>query len=424
MNLSTRHHMSVDEARRVLWLRSNRRPLGELLDEGFLTQDRLEWAAEKAYDPALKQAAQVLLSEREAERPQAEAALFPMGISIEEARATVWPLHPYKGRKMGELVESFELSLKDLGYAIENAWEKRVRQAAIALTLVRLDQIVKEPPPSTGTLQVVSGGRSFAERRQLFLALIEGAVLGAVMASSVFLLILGFVRQSSAPPGKPLSYLLATPSRIVVLVAVTAFFVGVIWLLNYLLDRIVNKLDERIERYRSGQEGEERVEIALRQALDGSWALFRNVSLPGRKKSDVDGILVGPPGVWALEVKTLSGVYRNIGDDWEYRSGKEWATARTKPSQQARRNAGRLGSFLAADGIDQWVKPAVVWANPDSPLTVENPSVAVWPFDRLADEVGNIWVDDVVPEAARDRIVEKLRQLCERRVEPHRKREK
>jgi hypothetical protein len=222
--------MSIEDARRVLWLRNNHRPLGELLDEGYLTRGRLEWAAAKAYDPALKQAAQALIGENKAQFARTQAGPLPVGISLEDARATNWPLHPYKGRKMGELVESMELSLKDLGYAIENAWERRVRQAAIALTLVRLDQIVKEPPTPAGPLQVASGGRSFAERRQLFLAMIEGVLLGAALAVPSTLLISGITRQPSAPQGKPPSYFLATPSRIIAIITVLAVIAGAIWL--------------------------------------------------------------------------------------------------------------------------------------------------------------------------------------------------
>ena len=53
--------MNIEEARKVLWLKSNPRPLGELLDEGDLTQDRLEWASQWAFNYKLKEAAQVLL---------------------------------------------------------------------------------------------------------------------------------------------------------------------------------------------------------------------------------------------------------------------------------------------------------------------------------------------------------------------------
>ena len=51
---------------------------------------------------------------------------------------------------MGALVEGKLLSLKDLGYAVENAWDEKVRQAAIALSLVRLNQAVLEPVPPAG----------------------------------------------------------------------------------------------------------------------------------------------------------------------------------------------------------------------------------------------------------------------------------
>ena len=57
--------MGLAEAREVMWLRSNQWPLGELLDEGYLNLARLQWAAAKAYDPNLKEAARVLLESQE-----------------------------------------------------------------------------------------------------------------------------------------------------------------------------------------------------------------------------------------------------------------------------------------------------------------------------------------------------------------------
>jgi hypothetical protein len=43
--------MGLEEARQIPWLSSRPKPLGELLDEGYLDPSRLEWAAEKAYNP-------------------------------------------------------------------------------------------------------------------------------------------------------------------------------------------------------------------------------------------------------------------------------------------------------------------------------------------------------------------------------------
>jgi hypothetical protein len=62
--------------------------------------------------------------------------------------------------------------------------------------------------------------------------------------------------------------------------------------------------------------------------------------------------------------------------------------------------------------VKTWVNPAVVWANEDSPLLVDNPSTAVWLYNRLPDELGNIWQDEKLPEADRKKISEKLTRLC------------
>ena len=150
------------------------------------------------------------------------------------------------------------------------------------------------------------------------------------------------------------------------------------------------------------------------QALDGHWYLFRNLSLPGRNKGDLDLVLVGPPGVWALEVKNLHGEYRNTGDIWEWKNGKNWKAAPVSPSTQAQNGAYRLKNFLKADRVNVFVHTAVIWANPESQLTVENPSVTVWQFDRLADELGNIWQGEKLSELERNKIIEKLSKLCER----------
>src|SRR5260221_1980752 len=113
---------------------------------------------------------------------------------IEPARATLWPFRPCKGQPMGTLVDTKQLSLKDLGYAIENAWDERVRQAAIALMLVRLDQAIKDPTPFVGPLRVISGGRSFALRRQFLLRFAQGIIGGIVFGLLLAFLIVQVTR--------------------------------------------------------------------------------------------------------------------------------------------------------------------------------------------------------------------------------------
>jgi hypothetical protein len=423
--------MTLEEARSVLWLRNNHRPMGELLDEGYLDQARLEWAAGKAYDPQLKQAAVVLLNwvkQQKSQQPvpapaptAAPAQVLPIvdaGITIEQARATVWPFRPLKGQPMGALIDTQQLRLKDLVYAIENAWDERVRRAAIVLAAVGLSQAVQEPPPPAGPLKVCSGGRSYAERQEHRLLLIQGLVFGIVLAPCVWLVVQSVVRLATSRPERSPAEILASPegviALIIVLIIALVVMVGAVWLFMYLFNLLNKQLDKRMDNYRRGQEGEEQVVEALRQNLDGDWTLFRNVVLPGRKQIDIDAILVGPPGVWVLEVKAFSGEYRSFGEHWEYHAGKRWKLYKKSPSRQAQNSAVRLSDFLKADGLKHWVNPAVVWANRESPLSVENPSVAVWTLDRLSEEVGNIWQGQAVPESNRMRIIEKLTRLCQR----------
>jgi hypothetical protein len=49
---------------------------------------------------------------------------------------------------------------------------------------------------------------------------------------------------------------------------------------------------------------------------------------------------------------------------------------------------------------------------------VENPSAAVWMFNRLPDELGNIWQSEKLSKEERSKIVEKLTKLCDAPKKP------
>ena len=282
--------MNIEEARKVVWLKSNPRPLGELMDEGYLTEERLRWAAQWAYNPKLQQAAKVLIEagrrhpgmmQAPAITPKTHEAPVAIGISLDQARATPWPLPPYKGQPIGTLVESKQLSLKDLGYAAENAWEERVRQAAIALSLVRLEQAIKEPAPSAGFVNIHSGGRSYSERQQSWLTFLDGIVTGLMIAIVIFC-VYYLVRSSSTPhpKAKSLATLVSTPIGIAALIVAVGITIFAGWFATFVPDQISKRLTKQIEEFRRGQEGEDRVVELIIQALDGNWHLFRNITLP------------------------------------------------------------------------------------------------------------------------------------------------
>ncbi len=410
--------MNLEEARKVYWLRNNRKTLGQLLDEGYLNQSRLEWAAEKAYDPTLRQAAQKILESMKTpssggvqeKSMKVEDAGADVGISLDNARVTLWPFNPYKDQEMGSLLESKQITLRDLGYAIENAWDEKVRKAAIALSLVRLGKIVDEPIPSAGFVKIVSGGRSYSERRESLVTLRYGFLLGFLITSIFYLVFSSLGRVESRSTTKQFTEVASTANGIFAIVLVLGLTLFVLWFTNFALDKITERFEKKIHDYRLGQEGEDQAVQTIAQVLDGNWHLFRNVVIPGKNKGDLDIVLVGPPGVWVLEVKNFHGEYRNLGDAWEYKSGNKWKTTSVNPSEQARNNTFRLKNFLKADKIDVFVNSAVVWMN--GILAIENPTVAIWQYDRLADELGNIWYSEKLSKVEQDQIVVKLKKLC------------
>lgn len=421
--------MTLEEARKVHWIRPYRKPLGELLDQGYLDQSRLQWAAEKAYNVELRQAAQVILDWQQRHPKQtlpsptptselaSEQPALALPITLEQARATLWPFQSFKNQPMGTLVDTRQLSLKDLAYAIENAWDQRVKQAAIALLSVRLQQAVEEPTPSAGALHVHTAGRSFSQWRQFQYVLVEGVFAGFLMGlllpsawEFVSKLLTIFV------PGSELNQIVSRPAGVIGFIIVIVIYVIVGVLTNRFIDRLFKPFERRRLSHRKGEDGEQRVIEVIQSTLDGTWHLFRNLSLPGENKTDLDAILVGPAGVWALEVKNLTGEYRNVADLWEYRIKGRWRKSRYNPSKQAQKNAARLANFLRADSISQWVTPTVIWANAEASLLVDNPQVVVWKIDRLADELGNLWQESKFPDDKRQQIVNKLIKLCEAQI--------
>ena len=171
-------------------------------------------------------------------------------------------------------------------------------------------------------------------------------------------------------------------------------------------------MEKQINNHRLGQKGEDDVIERIRPLLDGNWYLFRNLVIPGQNKSDIDAVLIGPPGLWVLEIKTFNGKYRVIGDQWQYLKGNTWKSAKSNPSRQAVYNAVRLSNYLKANNNKEWVTPVVVWASHESTLTIQNSTTNIWMLEQLSDEIGNLLNAQKISDANQKIMVDKLTQLC------------
>ncbi len=113
--------------------------------------------------------------------------------------------------------------------------------------------------------------------------------------------------------------------------------------------------------------------------------LLPRCPLPTRG-GNIDHIVVGAPGVFALETKNYSGEVGCEGDDWYvkttgYSRGRRSRYTYKKhigsPSLQSKRNATFLGGLLEAKGVSAWVHPLVVLTEPRVKLRVKTPTVDI-----------------------------------------------
>lgn len=75
----------------------------------------------------------------------------------------------------------------------------------------------------------------------------------------------------------------------------------------------LRKADDSENIWVAGREGEQSVAAYLGMALSDEWTL---VSGYKNAKGEVDQLLVGPPGVFALEIKHINGEVHVCGDRW------------------------------------------------------------------------------------------------------------
>lgn len=338
-------------------------------------------------------------------------SIAPM--SLEHARAVIWPFRDIRGQKMGDLLDSGAISLQDLGFAAERAHNKNVQDAALTLLMHTLsNRSTAETSTSGPPVLYASPLRTFAQRREhqavAFMGVASGTVFGFLIALTIFVFINALNEPSpDTPEASPIAWVIA----ILIL-----FIVGYAYhrLLGYALDRFIfQPWENNLKLLRKGQQGEETVLNIFFSSLDHKWTIFRNVIIPGTKFGDIDLILVGPTGIWCFEVKNYSGEFRNIGDTWEHKVGSDWKPAYGNTSKQAKRNAARVSTFLKSHQLTQWVHPVIVWANPESTIDIQNPTVEIWRLDNLQEHLNGLMAGRPLAEETTQKIVTAIKSSLE-----------
>jgi hypothetical protein len=138
--------------------------------------------------------------------------------------------------------------------------------------------------------------------------------------------------------------------------------------------------------YLSGWNGEKSVTNLLRSTLSDDYLLVNSVTFRGGH-GDVDHIVLGPNGVFALETKNWSGKIACEGDMWQRPGGPRSATS---PSEQAKRNAIRVRHAIENSkklSFNVWVEPIVVFTNKHTELYVNRPTVTIIKLPQLPSNI-------------------------------------
>lgn len=143
--------------------------------------------------------------------------------------------------------------------------------------------------------------------------------------------------------------------------------------------------------FEQGREGEERVVNTLVNTLGEGWYIFRNFVLPTQNE-DIDVVLVGPAGIFAMEVKAFSDEVKFERSRCYVRTAQgRFYRQRPNPNGQARHSAIKLNSYLKEHGITSkdHIKPMVVMAG-DSSVEITSTRTDVCTLANLRPKLSNL----------------------------------
>jgi hypothetical protein len=327
-----------------------------------------------------------------------------------KARAVPWQRGAGPSGPIGQLLDTKQITHRDLAWAVRAAYDPRVRQAAQTLLAYWIAQPETVEATRRYGPEVVLGSHYLADQELDH----AGAVFfygGFATGAGIFLVLI-IVQSILSALIQGLAEGRLNPILILAIIFIVVVSGATAWWIYIQMRRHLSAF----RAFRTGREGEEAALEKLRAALDNRWAIFRSLQLPGRK-DDCDLILVGPGGVWLLEIKAYHGTVRAQGKRWERQTKGGWTVLDENPSQQVRRMAIRLNDFLQRQGIKRWVETAVVLAEPQPVSNFESSEVPVWLVAQLEERAVALSTRKPPTEAEIAQVVNMLKAAAAKSLE-------
>jgi hypothetical protein len=147
--------------------------------------------------------------------------------------------------------------------------------------------------------------------------------------------------------------------------------------------------------------------------LEKGYTLIRNYML-GKSGIMVPIILLGPTGIYVIQIANLRGRYEIKGDAWNVESGEGYKPAPVNLIQQTMRMARAVKVFIERQGtkIPVEIEPVLIAGDPGLHIESVRPAIKVMMIDGIKSFVSNLATGQPVISS------ESVYELTERIVEP------
>jgi nuclease-like protein len=118
--------------------------------------------------------------------------------------------------------------------------------------------------------------------------------------------------------------------------------------------------------------------------LEKGYTLIRNMPL-GASGIVVPMILLGPTGIYVIEVSHLRGRYEARGDQWNVEAGNQYKPAPVNLIQRTMRMANALTAYIERQGVKLAVpvEPVLIAGDPGLHIESERPAIKVMMIDGI-----------------------------------------
>lgn len=118
--------------------------------------------------------------------------------------------------------------------------------------------------------------------------------------------------------------------------------------------------------------------------LEKGYTLIRNMSL-GQSGIMIPMILLGPTGIYVIEITHLRGRYEARGEAWNVESGDAYKPAPVNLIQQTLRKAAALRKFIERQGVTLpvGIDPVIIAADPGLHIESNRPAIKVMMIDGI-----------------------------------------